>query len=247
MGHSFRLELSNERHIGSAAALVGYGILTVSDQSLGVAAVATRGSRRGPSVAREAQTGGSGLRFRSSSRSISWRHARAPPAGRASAAPSAHPSPLGRRGRSASIQFPSPPPGLRHQPRTGREVGKPDIKPVVGRIAFLPNAARRTPHRADPSSLLRMARFTQSHDPQCHDGPIAVRARDVSSASARPVRCGRTDRGRTTSERPGSTPRAPHRQPHSLGLDEADVAAPPGDQGGQRSPDAHRLWKARVL
>src|SRR5215467_9470548 len=46
--------LSNESHIGSAAALMGYGILTVSDQSSVVAVAANLGSRRGPSVAREA-------------------------------------------------------------------------------------------------------------------------------------------------------------------------------------------------
>ena len=155
---------------------MGYGILTVSDQSLGVAAAATRGSRRGPSVVREAQTGGSGPRFRSSSRSISWCHARAPPADRASArrrhihlrfegADEAFPFSLRHR-RLA----------LRHQLRAGREVGKPDIEPVVGRIAFLPNATRRTPHRADPSSLLRIAGFTQADDPQGHDAPVRARA-----------------------------------------------------------------------
>src|SRR5215468_12447894 len=38
-----------------------------------------------------------------------------------------------------------------------------------------------------------------------------------------------------------------NRQPYSLGFDEAHVAAPPGDQGGERSAHAHRLGKARVL
>ena len=53
----------------------------------------------------------------------------------------------------------------------------PDIEPVVRRIAFLPNATRRPLHRADPSSLLRIAGFTEADDPQGHDVPIAVRAR----------------------------------------------------------------------
>jgi len=37
-----------------------------------------------------------------------------------------------------------------------------------------------------------------------------------------------------------------NRQPGSLGLDEAHIAAPPGDEGGQRSTHAHRLGKAWV-
>ena len=49
---------------------------------------------------------------------------------------------------------------LRHQFRAGSEVGIPDIKPVVGRITFLPNATRRSPYRTDARSFLRIAGFT---------------------------------------------------------------------------------------
>jgi len=63
----------------------------------------------------------------------------------------------------------------------------PDIEPVVGLIAFLPNATRRTPHRADPSSFLHIAGFTQADDPQGHDAPIAVNARLGLLAVFRPA------------------------------------------------------------
>src|SRR5689334_18666443 len=62
--------------------------------------------------------------------------------------------------------------GLRHQLRAGGKVRIPDIEPVVGRKAFLANAARRTPHRADPKPFVRMAGFTETDDPKSHDAPI---------------------------------------------------------------------------
>jgi hypothetical protein len=51
--------------IGGWPICVWYGILTVSDQILGLCSRATRSSRRGPLAVHEAQTGGSGSRFRS--------------------------------------------------------------------------------------------------------------------------------------------------------------------------------------
>ena len=47
-------------------------------------------------------------------------------------------------------------------------------------------------------------------------------------------------------KRPGKCLGPVNLQPYSLGLEEAHIAAPPGDQGGQRSPHAYRLGKARV-
>src|SRR5262249_24839931 len=68
-------------------------------------------------------------------------------------------------------------PALRHQFGAGGEVGIPDIEPVIWRITLLPNATRRTPHRADLSSFLWNSGFTQADDSQGHDAPIAVNAR----------------------------------------------------------------------
>jgi len=76
---------------------------------------------------------------------------------------------------------------LRHQLRTRCEVGIPDIEPVITRVAFLPNATRRTPHRADPSSFLWIAGFTQADDSQGHDAPIAVNERAGLWAVFRPA------------------------------------------------------------
>src|SRR6478672_6036273 len=86
--------------------------------------------------------------------------------------------PFGSRDRSQ---------GLRYQLGAGGEVGIPDVEPIVGRIAFLANAARRTPHRADPNSLVRMAGFTQADDPQGHDAPIALKARVGLLSVCRPA------------------------------------------------------------
>src|SRR5262249_2424412 len=76
---------------------------------------------------------------------------------------------------------------LRHQFRAGSKVGVPHIEPIVARITFLPDATRRIPHRADPSPFFWMTRFTQAHDPQCHDAPIAVRPAEGHLSVCRPT------------------------------------------------------------
>src|SRR5262245_6584393 len=76
---------------------------------------------------------------------------------------------------------------LRHQFRAGSKVGVPHIEPIVARITFLPDATRRIPHRADPSPFFWMTRFTQAHDPQCHDAPIAVRPAEGRLSVFRPT------------------------------------------------------------
>src|SRR5262249_27752764 len=76
---------------------------------------------------------------------------------------------------------------LRHQRRAGREVGIPDIEPVVARVAVLANSARRTSHRADPNSFLRIAGYTEADDSQGHDAPIALNARAGLLAVFRPA------------------------------------------------------------
>ena len=158
-----------ERDIGGWPICVGYGILTVSDQSLGYC--------------------GSGYP-RLAPRSVSSSRSRAVAAGLVFAAAADRQvaamrecrrqierPPRRRHIRSSLRRSPSPRVALRHQLRAGREVGKPNIEPVVGRIAFLPNATRRTPHRAESELPLATRGFTQVDDPQGHDVTIAVRAR----------------------------------------------------------------------
>jgi hypothetical protein len=113
-----------------------------------------------------------GLVFAAAARSTSWCHASAPPADRASAAPSAHPF-SASKAQTKPFQSPSPRVVLRHQLRAGREVGKPNIEPVVERTAFLPNATAQCGIRAP----LATRGFTQADDPQGRDATIAVRAR----------------------------------------------------------------------
>src|SRR4051812_38415284 len=76
---------------------------------------------------------------------------------------------------------------LRYQFSAGREVGKPNIEPVVERIAFLSNTARRMPHGPDSNSLSWLAGFTQADNPQGHGTSIPAGTRAGLFSDLRPA------------------------------------------------------------
>ena len=181
-----------ERDIGGWPICVGYGILTVSDQGLGYCGsgyprLAPRPVSSSRSTQRwqrasfsqqqpDRQVGAMPARRRQIERPPRRRHIRSGRAQRRTGTP-------GRRGepdrypaskaQTKPFQSPSPRVVLRHQLRAGREVGKPNIEPVVERTAFLPNATAQCGIRAP----LATRGFTQADDPQGRDATIAVRAR----------------------------------------------------------------------
>src|SRR6476620_11279892 len=152
------------------------------------------------------------------------------------------------RGRSVSNQFLSPIPCP--VPSTPRwdEVGISDIESVVGRRAFL------------------LKRHAAVAAPCRSEFPLARRGVHPSGRSSR-SRCAYPSQGRCATlirllpgwsdvgkrieaepfwKGPGKRLGPVNLQPQSLGCEKAHVAAPPGHQGGQRSPNAYRLGKARV-
>ena len=79
--------------------------------------------------------------------------------------------------------------------------------------------------------------------------PIAVRARAPAPARLAPRRSDMREGIKVEPVREGPRHRLRpfDRKAHALGFDEAHVAAPPGDQRGERRAHADRLGKARVL
>ena len=167
-----------------------------------IAAAATRGSRRGPFSSWRSTDRWQRPHFRSSSRD------RLVPCECAASRSSAHRAvgtfiaALKGADRSASIQFPSPPSGP--APSAPRSARGPETEHRTSRAHSVPSerhAADAAPCRSEFS--LGNRRFTQP-DYLCPSR--SERVHDHYLSSDRLVRCGRTDRGRTTSERPGSTP-----------------------------------------
>ena len=57
----------------------------------------------------------------------------------------------------------------RNKLRTRRQIRKPDVVPVVRRLARARNTARRTPHSADAHAFITNAGSAQSDDSNGHD------------------------------------------------------------------------------
>jgi hypothetical protein len=139
------------------------------------------------------------LVFAAAARSTSWCHASAPPADRASAAPSAHPF-SASKAQTKPFQSPSPRVVLRHQSARGASSGNQ----ISNQSWSAQRSFRTPPHSAESELLLRLA-----GSPRRTILRVATRrsrserVQDSCLSSARLVRCGRTDRGRTSPQRRG--------------------------------------------
>lgn len=60
-----------------------------------------------------------------------------------------------------------------------RQVGIPDVEPVIGRMPFLADAARWAGHGSNPHTFFRQAKIAEADDLDAHDDPVPAMASEV--------------------------------------------------------------------
>ena len=175
MGCSSRWWVAYERVMNGWAFSMGYGILTVGARlrRSGLRLVERRAAIR-QQLAKHGAMATRLVLAVAAEREVGPKRERGEKVQRAAGRPFGH---LGFEGADEGIPFRGRAGGLalRHQPGAGRQVRIPDVEPVVGGVAFLADAARRTAHGADPGPLMRIAGCAQANDPKRHDALFAGR------------------------------------------------------------------------